>query len=196
MNDIPGKNIIPSPDASMQKRMILLGLVILIAGIVIGAAITTIITRRQAADNFSKSEFIHKRTMENLQRRLDLTDKQIESIKPVYKKHMEALKKIQKKARPLIQKELKEMHEEISLQLTEEQKQRWKNQINRLQRRLKRRDYKHRKDKPYGTMRDSKKYKKSGEDRKFRRRRRDYRPSEPNQNIELQPQDPALEPDL
>ena len=195
MNDTPDKNIIPLPNASMQRRMILLGLVILLAGMVIGAAITTIITRRQAAETFAKSEFIHKRTMENLQRRLNLTNKQVKNIKPVYKKHMEALKKIQQQARPLIQKELKEMHEEISLQLTEEQKQRWKNQINRLQRKFYR-EHRRRKNKLYGTIHDYQRFRNRGEDRKFRRRRRDRRPSEPNQNIELQPQDPALEPDL
>ena len=113
-------------------RMILLSTVILIAGIVIGSAGTTLIiqnSHRPPKPGAGSTKIItHK-----LRERLDLTDEQSAKIEPIIKTNMDKLRKYQQEARPKIEAVVKQMKEQISNLLTDDQNARWEKQIKDLE---------------------------------------------------------------
>jgi hypothetical protein len=121
---------------SSNLRMILLSLVILTAGIIIGSAGTTLITRKNFAMHPKHGAGAAERMTRGLKKRLGLSDKQFKKIKPIIKMHMNKLSGIQDVARPLIEAEVSEMKEKISALLTDDQKERWERQIKRFEKGL------------------------------------------------------------
>ena len=117
-----------------QLRLILLSLVILIAGIVIGSAGTSLIIQKNAASLPRPVKGGAGRMTHKLKERLDLSDEQFAKIKPIINKHMKKLRAIQESAHPLIVSEIDEMKESISLLLTEEQNLSWEKQLSSLER--------------------------------------------------------------
>ena len=128
------------PAIMLQKlhcwRMAFFGLVILLAGIVIGAASTLIVCRQRFMRPPPPPELASIRMIRDLQRHLHLSPEQQEKIKPILKRHMQKLREIRMNARPQITKELKLLNEEISSLLDEHQKRLWQRHLRRLQGRL------------------------------------------------------------
>jgi hypothetical protein len=117
-----------------QLRLILLSLVILIAGIVIGSAGTSLIIQKNAASLSRPVQGGAGIMTHKLKERLDLSDEQFAKIEPIINKHMKKLREIQESAHPLIVSEIDEMKESISLLLTEEQNLSWEKQLSSLER--------------------------------------------------------------
>jgi hypothetical protein len=117
-------------------RMAFFGLVILLAGIVIGAAGVMIMNRCRPVAPPPAPEVAGERLMRGLDRHLDLTPGQAEAIKPVIRKHMQKLREIRMSARPRIVEQLRLMNEEVSSLLDDRQRRLWQDHLRRLQRRL------------------------------------------------------------
>jgi len=114
-------------------RMAFFALVILIAGIVIGASSMTIFGRRQMMGKPHSPEIAVERMMRQLIEHLDLTDRQRQTIRPILIEYMEKLHQIRMNVRPQIQAQLASLNDDVSALLDEEQKQQWQREFQRLQ---------------------------------------------------------------
>lgn len=117
-------------------RMAFFGLVILLAGIVIGAASIMIAAPHKLTSPLRPPEIDIERLLDELQRYLHLTPEQREKIEPILKEDMQMLDDIRADARSEINEILGQMNKDISAVLTEQQKQIWQQRLDRLQRQL------------------------------------------------------------
>lgn len=126
-----------NPSLVLQKmhmwRMAFFGLVILLAGIVIGGASAFVVVRRTRMDRPLSPTIAITGMMPRLQRDLDLSPEQEEKLKPILQEHMERLREIRVNAGQEISEELQLMQEEISSVLDERQKEFWQRNLQRLQ---------------------------------------------------------------
>jgi hypothetical protein len=120
-----------------RRRMALFGLVILIAGIAIGAASTVILVHPDKTfpgpDDPAWASLMMTGRLENI---LDLTPEQKEEIRLISKTAFGALHEIQEKAKPEIDVVIKDMNSKISATLTDEQRPKWQRELEDFQRRL------------------------------------------------------------
>ena len=115
-------------------RTAFFGLIILVAGIVIGGASMSIL----AEHNFTASPARRENSslMPRLRQILGLTQQQATKIKPILDKHMQHLQEIRDDARVDIISTLTQMNQEISPILSAGQKVVWSNELLRIQREL------------------------------------------------------------
>jgi hypothetical protein len=114
-------------------RMAFFGLVILLAGLVIGSTLTFLLMRRVDRPSIPAPEFEAEQVVRRLGRQLNLSNKQMKQLEPILRNHMQKLHDIRMEARPQIMEQLRLMNEEISSVLNEEQKQLWQRHLRRLQ---------------------------------------------------------------
>lgn len=117
-------------------RTAFFGLVILIAGAVIGGATMSIMTTQRLRRSGRGREFQSLQVLPPLRRDLGLSQEQSEKIKPLLDGHMEKLQDIRENARIEIEDTLRQMNEEISAILTDRQRQIWQREMSRLQQEL------------------------------------------------------------
>lgn len=117
-------------------RMAFFGVVILLAGIVIGGASMMILLPHKLMAPPPGPEFNSLRMLPSLRRDLGLTTEQSKRIAPILDKHMKKLDDIRIEARDEIAQTLKQMNEDISKVLTDRQERIWKRSLERLQRDL------------------------------------------------------------
>jgi len=120
-----------------RRRMALFGLVILIAGIAIGAASVVILMPRpkpfSGPGDPAWSGLMMAGRLEHV---LDLTPEQKEQIRLISKTAFDALREIQEKAKPDIEDIVKDMNNKISAALTDEQRPKWQRELEDFQRRF------------------------------------------------------------
>lgn len=117
-------------------RMAFFCLVILLAGIAIGAASAIILSRHRMIVPSNGPEFVSERMVRSLQRRLQLSPDQAEKVESILQQRMQKLHEIRMNARPQITEQLRLMNEEISALLTERQKRIWQERLYRLQQQI------------------------------------------------------------
>jgi hypothetical protein len=114
-------------------RMAFFGLVILVAGIVIGGSSMLIFAPEKLLQPPPGPEFSILRMIQPLSRDLGLTPEQAEKIKPILDKYMQKLNTIRTETRTEVAGTLKQMNQDIAAILTDGQKQLWQREIERLQ---------------------------------------------------------------
>jgi hypothetical protein len=117
-------------------RTAFFGLVILIAGIVIGGASISIYMTHRTTRPERGPEFNSLQVIPPLRRNLNLSQEQSDKIKPIIDGSMKKLRDIRENARTEIESTLQQMNKEISKILNDTQRQRWQREVNRLQREL------------------------------------------------------------
>jgi hypothetical protein len=117
-------------------RTAFFGLVILIAGIVIGGASISIYMTHRTTRPERGPEFNSLQVIPPLRRNLNLSQEQSNKIKPIIDGSMKKLRDIRENARTEIESTLQQMNKEISKILNDTQRQRWQREVNRLQREL------------------------------------------------------------
>ena len=136
MNQMEKDSLLLAMQRVHRWRMAFLGLVILLAGLAIGASLTLILGRGLLEHRPRGREIAGERMIRNLKRHLQLSSEQAEQIEPILKKHLEALHKIRIEARPKVIEQFELMNDEISSILSEQQKSLWQRHFHRLQRDL------------------------------------------------------------
>ena len=111
-------------------RMAFFGLVILVAGVVIGGSFMLIFAPKRPP---RAPEFASGRMVGQLRRELRLSPEQAEKINPILKEHMETLDNVRIDARQEIEEALETMNKQISSILTERQKRMWEKRLRHLQ---------------------------------------------------------------
>ncbi|MGB2866314.1 MAG: hypothetical protein WBC05_23495 [Sedimentisphaerales bacterium] len=115
------------------RRMAFFGLIILVAGIVIGGSSMLIFAPKKLINPPPGPEFASGRMVGQLHRELRLSPEQAEKIEPILKEHMETLHNIRIDAQDQIGKALEQMNKQISSILTNRQKRMWESRLRRLQ---------------------------------------------------------------
>ena len=113
-------------------RMAFFGLVILLAGIVIGAASSLLVVWRVPVRPMPGTERTADRMIQGLRHELRLSPQQRQQIEPIIHRHMERLDQIRKEARPIIEDELRQMNEEVMPILDGRQRATWIRMQQRL----------------------------------------------------------------
>ena len=115
-------------------RTAFFGLIILVAGIVIGgASMSIMVTHKYAAPTASPR---YDNLMPRLRQILGLTQQQITKINPILVEHMQKLYTIREDARVDIISTLDQMNQEITPILAERQKIVWQQELIRIEREL------------------------------------------------------------
>ena len=113
-------------------RMACFGLIILVAGIIIGGSSMLIFAPKLIGPPRAP-EFASGRMVGQLHRELRLSPEQTEKIKPILKEHMETLNNIRIDAQDQIGEALEQMNKQISSILTDRQKRMWETRLRHLQ---------------------------------------------------------------
>jgi len=113
-------------------RMAFFGLVILLAGIVIGGAASLLVVWRVSMKPMPGPERSADRMIQGLRHELRLSPAQREQIEPIIHRHMERLDQIRREARPLIEGQLRQMNDEIAPLLDDQQRMMWRQMQQRL----------------------------------------------------------------
>ena len=121
-------------DRLYRWRMAFFGMVVLVAGVVIGGALMMILAPDKLMKPPRGPEFDSFTMIPRLRRDLGLSPEQQEKIKPILDSHMEKLNEIRMEARSEIEEALIQMNESISAILSEEQRQIWQRSLDRLER--------------------------------------------------------------
>lgn len=121
----------PRPVCDLIKS-ILLGMVILAAGIAIGASITFIRLSRPIPQPQREPEIAAEQTLRQISRELNLSPQQRQQLEPIFQKHFRILNDLRAQVRPRIVAQLEQMNEEIFSVLDEPQRQLWQQRIRRL----------------------------------------------------------------
>jgi hypothetical protein len=138
MNDIKTTDDIPVNYIQKMHRwrMAFFGVIILLAGIIIGGASMMIIMPDRLIRPPAGPEFESLRMIPPLRRDLGLTQEQAKKIQPILDNYMQKLRNIRENARTEVEQTLEQMNTEISSVLTEQQKQKWTEEVERLQRQI------------------------------------------------------------
>lgn len=113
-------------------RLAFFGIVILIAGIVIGAAVAMIYKAAVPPQHPDGIEFVDAHSLQRLRRELNLSDKQSNQIEKIFNGHLKTLNDIRSKARPKIAEEMNSLYTDVVEILDEQQREKWKKSIHRL----------------------------------------------------------------
>ncbi len=128
---------LPAPRAKHRwLRGILLGSVILLCGMLIGAGLTVHTIARGLARGIQNPERVTEHITEHMRSRLDLSDPQADSIHAILTKHQVQLRDILVEIHPHLKDELMAIRAEIKAVLTPEQSEAWGKRMDRLRNRL------------------------------------------------------------
>jgi len=131
----PSENL-DSPTVLLRRlhrwRMAFFGLVILIAGLTIGAATTLLVLHRAGPEAVLPPDRARVVIMDRIVPRLHLSPPQAEQVGPILQKHMARLEEIREQGRQQIVKELQAMDTEMSTVLSPDQQQLWQNLLREL----------------------------------------------------------------
>jgi hypothetical protein len=108
------------------------GLVILLAGLIIGASSAVIFLKPFDPTPPKGIEFVNEYTMASLQHELQLSPPQREQIRAIFGRRFRAVDEIRREARPRIAGEMNALYEEVSSVLDGPQRDKWRDSMTRL----------------------------------------------------------------
>jgi len=114
-------------------KSFLLGLIVLVAGVAIGAGATYLYLSKPQESRVREPEIFAEHMLGRLSRDLDLTPEQREQLTPILREHHKQLSDLRASVRPQIVRQLEQMNSDIADVLTPEQAQLWRNKIQRLE---------------------------------------------------------------
>jgi TolA-binding protein len=114
-------------------KSILLGLVILAAGVAIGAGLTYMALSSQKDRYGQEPELFAEHMLRQLGRELNLTPQQRRRLDPILQNHFKTLNDIRAGVRPQIVSQLEQLNSDIASVLDIEQTQLWQSKVQRLE---------------------------------------------------------------
>lgn len=113
-------------------RMAFFGLVILIAGLTIGAAATLVTLRVSGPRSQGTGERFAVPMLDRIVPRLRLSREQAEKVEPILRDHMQRLDEIRDQGRTRIAEELEAMDEQMATVLNPDQQRLWRDLLRNL----------------------------------------------------------------
>jgi hypothetical protein len=128
---VPENTPVPQPIGLFKS--VLLGLLILAAGIAIGSGLTYMSLSRPQDRYGQEPEIFAEHMLSRLGQDLNLTPQQRQQLDPVIRTHYKTLSDIRAGVRPQVVAQLEEMDRQIVSVLDEDQKLLWQQKIQRLE---------------------------------------------------------------
>jgi hypothetical protein len=113
-------------------RMAFFGLIILIAGLTTGAAMTFVVLGRRGPQPPAPPERAHQMMLGRIMPHLDLSPEQAEQVGPILRRHMQRLEEIREQGRRQITQELQALDDEMSIVLYADQQEQWQSLLQSL----------------------------------------------------------------
>ncbi len=133
--DIPSSPLeLPVPRKRRPWRSLLLGLIILLCGILIGAGITVITLQKAVLYAIHHPEQVPNRLTERLRGKLHLSDDQAKKIRAILNERQHAFQALRRATRPKVERELDRLREEVAAVLDVNQARKWRQRFDRLRR--------------------------------------------------------------
>jgi hypothetical protein len=129
----PASSIGHISPAVHRWRMAFFGLVILLAGVIIGIALTLSWLCYPHRPRMPGPEFAAETMLYRLEPYLHLSPEQTKKMQPLLRKHMQKLQQMREDIRTEIGEQLRQMNTEISSILDEHQKQLWREHLQPLE---------------------------------------------------------------
>jgi DNA-directed RNA polymerase subunit F len=129
----PASSIGHISPAVHRWRMAFFGLVILLAGVIIGIALTLSWLCYPHRTRMPGPEFAAETMLHRIEPYLHLSPEQTKKMQPLLRKHMQKLQQMREDIRTEITEQLRQMNTEISSILDEHQKQLWREHLQRLE---------------------------------------------------------------
>ena len=131
------EHITPPPRRKPRRwLMVLLGILILISGMVIGAGMTVIVGRRMVRQFMDHPERLYTRTTNRLRKSLDLSDEQTDEVREIVEERLGALIEIHREVRPKVEEQLRLFRDEVTKILDEDQLDSWNKHFIHIERAL------------------------------------------------------------
>ena len=112
-------------------RSLFVGLVVLLCGVLIGAAGATYFLSSRILMGLQHPEMLPERITQRMHRRLQLSDEQAEAVLAIHIEHMERIQDLRREMRPQIEDIFSSLNEEITAVLTPEQATLWNKRFER-----------------------------------------------------------------
>ena len=124
--------VVAPPKPRRHWLRILLVLVVFLSGSIVGSGVTVMAMLHRARTLAQHPEFIPARLAERIRNRVGLTPEQTAQVRQILIRRQKAINEIRQDVRPQVARELDGSYEEISAELTPEQKQAWREMYHRL----------------------------------------------------------------
>ena len=111
---------------------VLLGIVILLCGIIIGAGGTAAVMQKLIHRVFEHPEELPEMITSRMEKKLDLTSEQAVEVKRVLDVRIGNIQEIMKEVHPRIHEELTSLRDEVDEVLDEEQRKKWRTRFKRF----------------------------------------------------------------
>lgn len=140
MSEMKETGVNPPSRAPKKRRwkFALLGLVILLCGMIIGAGITFHAGNVMMFHALSPDGETADRITKRIARKLDLTEEQRSRVSKIVAQRVSAYKGVLIEAYPRIKEQVELLHDEVAPLLTEDQKVKWEKHYKGMQRVVKR----------------------------------------------------------
>jgi hypothetical protein len=113
-------------------RSVLLGIVILLCGVVIGAGGAVIVIRHVVLHAIQHPEEAPQRITNRVRRMLDLSEHQAAEVKKILTERQKAIVGLRRQIQPQVEKELEKVKEDVAAVLKPEQAKKWRERFDRL----------------------------------------------------------------
>jgi Spy/CpxP family protein refolding chaperone len=124
-----------APPRSRVWREVLLGLVILLCGIIIGAGGTVLVGRGILLGRGpGQPDRTSREIARHMSERLDLTPDQQKQVRDIVRTHMVRINEVRNRGRQEAEQELDLMRDDVAKVLTPEQAQAWRTEFERMRR--------------------------------------------------------------
>ena len=120
------------PPKKRWWRTVLLGIVILVCGVAIGAGGTIVITRHLILHAIQHPEEAPQRITDRVRSKLGVSDEQAAQIKAILSKRQQAIHALRRQVQPQVEEELYQAREEVAALLKPEQADKWRKRFDRL----------------------------------------------------------------
>ena len=126
----PGAHV--PPPAPRRWPLVALALLILVSGMVIGAVVSAVVTRRAVIGALRDPGPVSTRLVSRLTEDLGLTEAQTEGVRRIVEKRAANLRELRAEVAPRFREEVRLMEEEIAGVLNAEQVELWKRRVQRM----------------------------------------------------------------
>ncbi len=126
----------PPPRTVKRRRLraVLLGILILVCGMALGAGVTLIYVKKVVESMHTPGD-PSKRITKRLERKLDLSPEQAEQVGRILRERERAVRQIFRDVRPRLKEQFALTRDQVAEALTQEQKEKWLKRIDRMERR-------------------------------------------------------------
>ncbi|AFM25007.1 hypothetical protein [Desulfomonile tiedjei] len=120
------------PPKRRRWRVVLLGIIILVCGVAIGAGGTVVIMRHTVLHAIQHPEEAPQRIADRVRKKLGISDEKAVRIEEILSERQKKIQALRRQVQPQIDDELNQAREEVAALLNPEQAAKWRERFDKL----------------------------------------------------------------